>query len=37
MENKAAPYLHWHTHCAACGKVILARRAMCQVRSGSSR
>jgi hypothetical protein len=25
MENKLAPYLHWHTHCAACGKVTLAR------------
>jgi hypothetical protein len=25
MENKAAPYLHGHTHCAACGKVTLAR------------
>jgi hypothetical protein len=25
MENKLAPYLHWHTHCAACSKVTLAR------------
>lgn len=25
MENKVAPYLHWHTHCSACGKVTLAR------------
>lgn len=25
MENNVAPYLHWHTRCAACGKVTLAR------------
>jgi hypothetical protein len=25
MENNVAPYLHWHTHCAACSKVTLAR------------
>jgi hypothetical protein len=25
MENNAAPYLHWHTRCAACSKVTLAR------------
>jgi hypothetical protein len=25
MENNVAPYLHWHTVCAACGKVTLGR------------
>jgi hypothetical protein len=25
MENNVAPYLHWHTRCAACSKVTLAR------------
>jgi hypothetical protein len=25
MENNAAPYLHWHTRCAACSEVTLAR------------
>jgi hypothetical protein len=33
MENKVAPYLHWDTVCAACGKVTLARPVKFLVRS----
>jgi hypothetical protein len=25
MENRIAPFLHWHVHCAACSRVTLAR------------
>jgi hypothetical protein len=25
MENRIAPFLHWHVHCTACSKVTLAR------------